>query len=92
MTGPDRIWAWPWEVDRHRGQWTEDQEIFGEGSQYIRADLIPDPAAIVRAALEAAAKAVDDPSWVTPWELQDAIRAIASDTAAVAQIIKEAKP
>ena len=36
---PERIWAWAWEVDRHRGGWSEVQEIVGEGSEYVRADL-----------------------------------------------------
>lgn len=32
---PDRIWAWAWEVDRHRGQWCDEQEIVGEGTEYL---------------------------------------------------------
>lgn len=44
---PERIWAWALEVDRHRGQWREVQEIVGEGLEYIRADL--HAAAIARA-------------------------------------------
>ena len=38
MTGPDRIWAWPWEVNPQIGQWTAERQIIGEGTEYIRRD------------------------------------------------------
>ena len=56
MSGPERVWAWAWEVDRHRGQWSEVQEIVGEGAEYIRADL--HAAAIARAERAEAALAM----------------------------------
>ena len=54
MSAPERIWAWAWEVDRHRGQWTETQEIVGEGTEYLRADV---SAAAIAAAREEGRKA-----------------------------------
>ena len=41
MNAPERIWAWPWEVNPKMGQWTSDHQIVGEGTEYIRADLVP---------------------------------------------------
>jgi len=52
-TAPERIWAWPWEVDRSRGQWTLNQSIgFDAEAEYIRADLLE---RAIQTALEMAA-------------------------------------
>ena len=40
MTGPKRIWAWPWEVNPQMGQWTADQQIVGEGAEYVHIDEV----------------------------------------------------
>lgn len=40
MTGPKRIWAWPWEVNPQMGQWTVDQQIVGEGAEYVHIDEV----------------------------------------------------
>lgn len=32
---PDRITAWPWEVNPHMGQWETAQSIVGEGQPYL---------------------------------------------------------
>jgi len=78
-----------------------DYYIWEDGTEYIRADLIPDPAAIVRAALESAAeKTALMPEWLpssprlafqSALDGVDAhIRAIASDPAAVKAIVERA--
>lgn len=59
MSGPDRIWAWPWEVNPRMGQWSAEREIVGEGHEYIRRDpdvlaALPEVQAIVDAAVKAA--------------------------------------
>ena len=64
MTGPDRIWAWPWEVNPRMGQWSDAQEIVGDGNEYIRRDpavlaALPEVQAMIAAAYEAAARACD---------------------------------
>ena len=38
MSGPDRIWAWPWAVNPRMGQWSAEREIGGKGMGYIRRD------------------------------------------------------
>ena len=40
MNGPKRIWAWPWEVNPQMGQWTADQQIVGEGAEYVHIDEV----------------------------------------------------
>lgn len=59
MSAPERIWAWPWEVNPKMGQWETDRSIAGEGAEYVRADLpptlsaalaVPEVAALVEAA------------------------------------------
>ena len=65
MSGPDLIWAWPWEARPSRGQWSSAQEIVGEGTEYIRRDpavlaALPEVQAIVAAAFERAAREIDD--------------------------------
>jgi hypothetical protein len=76
--------------------------LFGEEVKIVHADLVPDPAALVRAALEAAAM---KPLWIADMlrknsmtainvDLHNAardIRAIATDPAAVAEIVERAK-
>lgn len=42
MSDPERIWAWPWEVNPNMGQWETQQAIKGEGAEYIRADAVAD--------------------------------------------------
>lgn len=37
---PDRIWAWTWNGEIRRGQWSVNGDLTGE-SEYIRADLVP---------------------------------------------------
>lgn len=60
MTEAQReIWAWAWEVDRHRGQWSEEQEIIGEGDRYVRADAIPLSDALAIPEVAALVDAVD---------------------------------
>ena len=50
---PDRITAWPWEVNPHMGQWETAQSIVGEGQPYLA--LHGETLAEVRAALTEAA-------------------------------------
>ena len=60
MSGPDRIFAWPWEVNPNMGQWTADQQIIGEGAEYVRIDKIaalPEVQAMIVGAFEVAATA-----------------------------------
>lgn len=40
MSTPERILAWPWEVNPNMGQWETQQSIKGEGAEYIRADAV----------------------------------------------------
>lgn len=40
MSGPERILAWPWEVNPNMGQWETQQSIWGDGAEYIRADAV----------------------------------------------------
>lgn len=40
MSAPDRIWAWPWNGEHGRGQWSINGDLTGE-HEYIRADLVP---------------------------------------------------
>ena len=61
MSGPDRIWAWPWEVNPRVGQWSAEREIVGEGHEYIRRDpavlaALPEVQALIAGAFDAAAK------------------------------------
>lgn len=35
MIAPERIWAWPWEVNPRMGQWEADRSIAGEGEPYV---------------------------------------------------------
>ena len=35
MTAPERIWAWPWEVNPNMGQWETVRAIVGDGTEYI---------------------------------------------------------
>lgn len=46
---PDRITAWPLEVNPHMGQWETSQSIVGEGTEYLA--LHGETLAEVRAAL-----------------------------------------
>jgi hypothetical protein len=108
MTAPDRIWAFcaPEIAEIENGATIVAHETVQHGgAEYIRADLVPDPAAIVRAALEAAAGHADytgaiqdqrDGSYagsvaVMGRDVGDIIRAIASDPEAVAAIVAKAK-
>lgn len=50
MSAPERIWAWPWEVNPNMGQWETQQSIWGEGTEYIRADAV---AEMIRQAVQA---------------------------------------
>ena len=104
MTAPERIWVGD---ERPVGGtihvWNELAENARRyATEYTRADLVPDPAALVRAALEAAAM---KPLWIADMlrknsmtainvDLHNAardIRAIATDPAAVAEIVERAK-
>lgn len=49
MSAPERILAWPWEVNPNMGQWETQQTIWGEGAEYIRADAV---AEMIRQAVE----------------------------------------
>ena len=40
MSGPDRIFAWPYEVNPQMGQWTAERQIIGEGAEYVRVDRL----------------------------------------------------
>ena len=40
MRAPKRIFAWPWEVNPQMGHWTTDQQIVGEGAEYVRIDEV----------------------------------------------------
>jgi hypothetical protein len=76
MSGPDKVRL----GKTAGGQWCSfDDPDFPE---YTRTDLIPDPHAIARAALE---KAADECALRAD---QIAIRALASDPAALAEIVK----
>lgn len=104
MTGPERIWAFDYDdcssdnEDEWRLKvpiWTAKDPHPIEAPQYIRADLVP---AIVRAALEAAAREIDcggcygqcpDPNNCQQQDAKD-IRALAADPEAVKRIIGEA--
>jgi hypothetical protein len=55
---PERIWAWAWEVDRHGGQWSEDNE--GEGVEYLRADLAAATETALRAEIDAQKRWITD--------------------------------
>ena len=101
MTGPDRIWAWPWEVNPRMGQWSDAQEIVGDGNEYIRRDpavlaALPEVQAMIAAAYEVAAKVVDTCNAEGPYQSIGAagrIRALTpSDAAAaLARIVREAE-
>ena len=59
MTAPERIWAWPWEVNPNMGQWETVRAIVGDGTEYIRHDAAalaasPIVQAIVAEAVDAA--------------------------------------
>ena len=105
MTAPERIWVGD---ERPVGGtihvWNELAENARRyATEYIRADLVPDPAAIVRAAPEAAADACADYPRSSPEyseyihyddqivHSQNCIRALAADPAAVAAIVAKAK-
>jgi hypothetical protein len=72
-----------------------DEPVNLEMAEYTRADLVPDPAALVRAALESAAAHVESIGHFGPKEtghtLATDFRAIATDPAAVAEIVAKAK-
>ena len=99
MTGPDRIWAWPWEVNPRMGQWSDAQEIVGDGNEYIRRDpavlaALPEVQAMVAAAYEVAAKVVDTCNAEGPYQSIGAAGRIRSltpsdATAALARIVRE---
>jgi hypothetical protein len=101
MTAPERIWVGD---ERPVGGtihvWNELAENARRyATEYTRADLVPDPAALVRAALEAAwgeaimvANAMDhDQRHGGAMDVIDALQAIASDPDAVAAIVAKAK-
>jgi hypothetical protein len=107
MTAPERIWVGD---ERPVGGtihvWNELAENARRyATEYIRADLVPDPAALVRAALEAAATQADytgaiqdqrDGSYagsvaVMGRDVGDIIRAIAADPDQVAAIVAKVK-
>jgi len=82
---PERIWAWAWEIDTSRGQWTLNPSIGFDGeAEYIRADLVE---AAVKRALEGAANCLlmfSEPGVSLDYSLKDeieAIRSLASDPA-----------
>ena len=69
MTAPERIWAWPWEVNPNMGQWETVRAIVGDGTEYILhtpAALAASPlvqeivAEAVKAEREACAQVADD--------------------------------
>lgn len=37
-SAPERIWAWPWNGETRRGQWSISGDLTGE-QEYVRADL-----------------------------------------------------
>ena len=102
MTAPERIWMF---VDALKQYLPGGGKIMMGDTEYIRADLVPDPAAFVRAALESAATQADytgaiqdqrDGSYagsvaVMGRDVGDIIRAIAADDAQVAAIAASAK-
>lgn len=57
MSTPERIWAWPWEVNPNMGQWETQQSIKGEGAEYIHADAV---AEMIRQAVLAEREACAD--------------------------------
>lgn len=59
MSGPDRILAWAWEVNPRMGQWSDEQQIVGEGAEYIRRDpavlaTLPEVQVMIRQAVACA--------------------------------------
>jgi hypothetical protein len=99
MTAPERIWAFyaPEIAEIENGATIVAYETVQHGgAEYIHVDLVPDPAALVRAALEAAAdhlQSLANQLWPdgNRTELANTIRAIAADPAAVAEIVAKAK-
>lgn len=57
MSAPERILAWPWEVNPNMGQWETQQSIRGEGVEYIHADTV---AETIRQAVQAELEACAD--------------------------------
>jgi hypothetical protein len=94
MTAPERIWVGD---ERPVGGtihvWNELAEHARRyATEYTRADIVPDLAALVRAALEAAACELDGCNLgLDPADMAEDIRAIAADPDQVAAIVAKAK-
>jgi hypothetical protein len=111
MSGPEKLFCWNFQTDE--GAWEKgwggyaratnlapmDERERNTGALYTRTDLIPDPHAIARAAMEAAAicalcQVSADPHRTAEsvaMDINNAIRAIINDPSRVAEIVKGSK-